>query len=894
MVRATAPQINISEKIIKSQELLDIKTASLLPSNTFYGNNPVIVKTVEDLIEFFDYPTEENYKYWFQIWNYLQYNNSGIWVTRPIKTTDHNYSIQLTGTTITDNTQSNSNLYEYDLASNLIFNTTNTNSLEVYNRFVENESKTAVVVCSSEAYWQNSISNEEIDIIRDIGVYDYQTLSSALNNIYQIKFDEYAIEGTQIFSDVTNTDSYIVAAGNLTHIEVDEYIRLEGSTTELITVAYDYDFTSASLEPSIGQKVVGMTSGTIGYVYSVTDVGEDEDSPRDPPVGVIGVITIYSMDGLLQSEKLEINDSGTGDDMDITAVDYSLDPDATIMLTGNHQYLTTSDTVLFDGDETNYSISDITYDLTNDITLLKTSKTTSAWDSISQYNTLIIESDTTSILVDSAISVSAPMTLMYLAQDWNDVDQGLGDAFGTVLEHAENDDIWQYNYTTNAWEESNAMLIASDYYYIKDKDLVYQFLASVLTLSTLTAFEYDSTTAIKDIYDSKIVKYDNSIYTFEDLFDREPDWDEDEFALGILRKNRDSDKFELVETYILNYDRTSEIEVYNDSEFVYIKMNESLIDADRVDTYNQTIEDLTITVDETKDYSDASYFTNAELYNIVKVYLDKDQYSVNYLLGFKSYLDNNLYSLDLMSKISNERSNSVVINSIWEEADFFGLTSDQILDRLISYYGFKNSFQMIKSWNKYSSFFTNMKMQYDSYNEVYRWIPLNGDIAGLFVENEKTGSGVGVGNNIKNVIRLLFNLSNYNYRKELNLNGLNVVQYDNLKNPIIFDSVTMIKDLESIFRELHIRKNMNTIENDLRVMLFSRLLKVNPDERELKSMISNYLSKLVPTLLKSQKCVVKVSGSTALITLTLEFTEILRTVNIEITIADGNINIIEK
>ena len=101
MVRATAPQINISEKINQTQEFLNIKTAALLPANTGYCNNyPYMIRTQDELIETFGYPTSYNYKYWFQIWNYLQYENDGIWVVRPIKTTDYNYSIQLNGNTI--------------------------------------------------------------------------------------------------------------------------------------------------------------------------------------------------------------------------------------------------------------------------------------------------------------------------------------------------------------------------------------------------------------------------------------------------------------------------------------------------------------------------------------------------------------------------------------------------------------------------------------------------------------------------------------------------------------------------------------------------------------------------------------------------------------------------
>ncbi len=992
MVRATAPQTNITEKIQQNQEFLNIKTAAILPSNSGYGNYSYIIQTVEDLIKTFDYPTSYNFKYWFQVWNYLQYNNDGIWVTRPVKTTDYNYSIQLYGTTVVDDDKTNSNLYEPDLASNLIFNTTGTQPIEVYNRFVENDSRTAVIVCSSEAYWQNAISNEEISIIRDIGVYDYNDLSSVLNNIYQIQFDEHTITEEQLFDNLTNTATYLVVPGNLTHMQLGEYIRLEGASTQIkqitadsihqngieyngyreegIVVAYEFEYTSGSnsgVEPSIGDKIRGV-SGAYGYIHSFT-----VDSGTSWAAGdATGYMVIHSMTDVFASENYGIADS-TLDDVTLVALDYSLNPDAIIVLTGNHQYLTTSDTVQFYGNDTNYAVSSVTYDGTNHKTEIITDITTSLWDSVNIYDTLIIESDTTLIIVDSQITVAPTFTLKYLAQDWNDVDQGLGGTYGSVLEHAENDEIWQYNYTTNVWEKNSTILVADYYYYIKDLDTVYKYTGGVLVLDTLQAFEYTPTIAIKDLYDSTLIK-SNYPLTFEDVFDREPDWNEGEFAIGILRKNIDSGKFELVETFIVDGSQKSEIEMYNQSQYVYSKLNNfyqfdfengaavaiqaeqtviggtssstavvysinktsglwdsgsaagtiilkslsgDFIDGEIItvtpggvnfsfcnisnesqiltDTYNNTVENLTITVDESKNFDDVSYFTNTELYDVSKVYLDKDSYNIDYLIGYKSIIDGSFYSLDNMTKISAERSNCITLNSIWEETDFFGLTSEQILAKLVLYYGFKNSQQMIKYWSKFSAFFANMKLQYDPYNEEYRWVPLNGDVAGLFVENATTSSGVGYGNNLKNVVRLLFNLSTYNHRKEMNLNGLNVVQYDNLKNPIIFDSITLTKDLEDVFRELHLRKNMNMIENDLRNMYFSKLIKlISENDTSIRTMTNNYLASLKPVILNAYKSKIEIVGSVVYIYLTLTFTEILRTVEVEITIDDNNINIIEK
>jgi hypothetical protein len=58
---------------------------------------------------------------------------------------------------------------------------------------------------------------------------------------------------------------------------------------------------------------------------------------------------------------------------------------------------------------------------------------------------------------------------------------------------------------------------------------------------------------------------------------------------------------------------------------------------------------------------------------------------------------------------------------------------------------------------------SNWKYQYDKYNDVFRWIPLNGDIAGLCVRTDRRTRPLvshqlvlnrGV---IKNVIKLAWN-----------------------------------------------------------------------------------------------------------------------------------------
>ena len=901
-MRAEAPQLNIYEKITQATSDLDIRTACLVPANTGYGNIPAIMQTPDELVKYFGQPTSLNRKFWFQAYNYLQYENDGIWVMRPLKTTDLNYSIKITGSTIT-NDNANSNLYNYDLATNLIFNTTITDSLEAFNRFVENEDKTAVVVCSSEDYWNNPITDETMTILRDLDVYIHQTISSSLNNKYTIALDEHIVTADNVYNNAGDTDNYIVIDGNQTHMSLGDYVRCEDSSKEMKTITGDtvhidgieyngvrvesmlavvaMNFGSGGIyEPQYGDIVVGSTSGATGIVYKAT-AGTGSWAGGDAN----GSIEIHSITGTFVSfENLLI------DDEDCATISTFISDEYQLILSGNHQYLNIDDVVSFNDDGIDYTITGVTYDDTLHDTIITIDYTYTSINDITSDDTMLIESDTTLIILDSTLSDTS-FTLKYLGSDWNDQDCTLGGTTNTVLENAEDGDVCEYNSSTAKWELNSTVLVDNAYYFIKEDGVVYIHLSGTFTLTTQSAFIYDSDTAVRDTYDSELI-YDNSIVTFDNIFSREPNWSEGEFAIGVLRLNDDG-KYEMKEKYILKYDKSSEIYVYNNSEYIYLKVNETVATNDRVDTYASTIDDLTINTDTSKDFADISYFTHAELYEQAKTYNDKEQYNVDYLLGYKAVIDGVFYSLDSFNKISNVRQNSIAINSIWDETPFFGLTSALTLDLCKNNFGIGNIEDYFKEFNQFSAFFNNMKLQWDQYNSEFIWLPLNGDIAGLRIENT-LNSGVGVGVNIKNVIKLLFNLHEYNARKELNNKGLNVVQYDNSGNSIIFDSITMTKDLDSTFRELHIRDNMNKIKNDLRDILFSQLLKFVPDVNIFDTLVSNYLDGQKEGALKKYSISVEIQGDTVFIKLSLEFKSILRKISIEITIDENNINIIEK
>lgn len=101
------------------------------------------------------------------------------------------------------------------------------------------------------------------------------------------------------------------------------------------------------------------------------------------------------------------------------------------------------------------------------------------------------------------------------------------------------------------------------------------------------------------------------------------------------------------------------------------------------------------------------------------------------------------------------------------------------------------------------------KYQYDKYNDVYRWVPLNGDVAGLCVRTDSerdpwfSPAGTARGQ-IKNVIKLAWNPTKA-YRDLLYKNGVNPVITQAGQGTILFGDKTL-QDKPSAFDHINVRR----------------------------------------------------------------------------------------
>lgn len=136
-----------------------------------------------------------------------------------------------------------------------------------------------------------------------------------------------------------------------------------------------------------------------------------------------------------------------------------------------------------------------------------------------------------------------------------------------------------------------------------------------------------------------------------------------------------------------------------------------------------------------------------------------------------------------------------------------GVTSD-VTDAILAYRALVTS-------SSYAVIDTGFKYQYDKYNDAYRWVPLNGDIAGLCARTDETNdpwwspAGFNRGQ-IKSVIKLAFNPRRTD-RDNLYKSGVNpVVSFPGQGTVLFGDKTALAKP--SAFDRINVRRLFIVLE----------------------------------------------------------------------------------
>jgi phage tail sheath protein FI len=176
----------------------------------------------------------------------------------------------------------------------------------------------------------------------------------------------------------------------------------------------------------------------------------------------------------------------------------------------------------------------------------------------------------------------------------------------------------------------------------------------------------------------------------------------------------------------------------------------------------------------------------------------------------------------LIDNIAETRKDCVVFVSP-EKADTVNATSPDT-----NIVQFRNSLRS----SSYAVLDSGYKQQYDKYNDLYRWIPLNGDIAGLCVRTDRSRdpwfspAGTARGQ-IKNVIKLAFN-PNRAQRDLLYKNGINPVVSESAQGTILYGDKTLLSK-PSAFDRINVRRLFIVLEKSISAAAKSLLFEFNDE-----------------------------------------------------------------
>jgi hypothetical protein len=160
----------------------------------------------------------------------------------------------------------------------------------------------------------------------------------------------------------------------------------------------------------------------------------------------------------------------------------------------------------------------------------------------------------------------------------------------------------------------------------------------------------------------------------------------------------------------------------------------------------------------------------------------------------------------LIDNLAELRKDCVVFVSP-EKADVVNTIGNEV-DNVVE---FRNTLRS----TSYGFLDSGYKYMYDRYNDIYRWIPLNGDMAGLAVRTDTTNdpwwsfAGYNRGG-IKNVVRLAWNPKK-SYRDELYKRSINPVITEPGQGTLLLGDKTLLSK-ESAFSRIGVRRLFITIE----------------------------------------------------------------------------------
>lgn len=215
-----------------------------------------------------------------------------------------------------------------------------------------------------------------------------------------------------------------------------------------------------------------------------------------------------------------------------------------------------------------------------------------------------------------------------------------------------------------------------------------------------------------------------------------------------------------------------------------------------------------------------------------------DDYDVDVIASYEILANDELYDISLVmcglvlpsvaqeivQKVAEARKDCVAFVSPSTNKQPIIGNGDSAVNAILAY---KNAMNLSSS---YAVMDTGCKYQYDRYNDVYRWVPLNGDIAGLCARTDYTNdawfspAGYNRGQ-IKSVVKLAVNPGKTE-RDNLYKNGVNPVVNFPGNGVVLFGDKTMLAK-PSAFDRINVRRLFIVLEKAIATAAKYQLFEFN-------------------------------------------------------------------
>jgi phage tail sheath protein FI len=250
---------------------------------------------------------------------------------------------------------------------------------------------------------------------------------------------------------------------------------------------------------------------------------------------------------------------------------------------------------------------------------------------------------------------------------------------------------------------------------------------------------------------------------------------------------------------------------------------------------NSTLDVVSYTLTLGRDGKDEANIPLTNIATAYDMFASAEDVDISLVLTGKSnssqlanYLIDNIAEVrkDCVVFVSPKKSDSV--NNIGQEADY-----------MVS---FRNNLRS----TSYAVMDSGYKYMYDRYNDIYRWIPLNGDVAGLCVRTDSTNdpwwspAGLNRGQ-IKNLVKLAYNPRKAD-RDTLYKAGINPVVTFPGQGTILFGDKTLLNK-PSAFDRINVRRLFIVLEKAIATASKFTLFEFNDafTRAQFKSLVVPYL-----------------------------------------------------